>query len=712
MNMRKFWTILTVALVALAAVSCEQNPPVNGPGEQNPPVEGPVYFYAAVEDLTRTYLEAEGELFHTKWIGNETICVVAEDGTAFKFTNTFAASNKFTCSAEGAGALVGKSVEIVYTKSGEASGDVDSTAGAAGTKLATTVTFENGAEYKLDVACAFLLYSSASEVTFTAAADVFVADGQKKSTITLPAGNTIFVPVVAKACELSYSVNGEAAGSVTLTEEYNKIYDLGVLTPTSPENPNPDTPVNPSAETVYLVPNTDWTLDGAWFAAYFWDGTTDAWVKAADENSDGIYEFAVPAGMTGMLFCRMNPAFTDCAWNTETEQRVWNQTTDTTVGLAPANYFYITGWDCGEWHEAGYTVPENPNQPGMSDAVVYLVPNASWKEAGAWFAAYFWNDSSNAWAMATDNDADGIYECGVPAGMTSMLFCRMNPEFTDFGWNSETENRVWNQTADTTVGLAPANYFYITDWTAGEWHEAGYVVPENPNPGDPSTPATGDFALAGTFNGWGDLVMENNGGIHAAKGVAMDAYGEFKIKAATSWDTNFGAAAVSYMNPNNHIAVAQGGGNISITAAGTYDVYFDQAKLLVYVVTAGADYTTAPLQTVDGNAPAFEGKAIYLNTGGEALWEQGGAYFEAWAWATGSEGKWYTFTSVETGIYQTTIPTEVDNIIFVRRAPEHKSKDWNENQRWNKTADLAIPAGSNLYTITGWGDNEGTWSTK
>lgn len=167
MNMRKFWTILTVALVALAAVSCEQNPPVNGPGEQNPPVEGPVYFYAAVEDLTRTYLEAEGELFHTKWIGNETICVVAEDGTAFKFTNTFAASNKFTCSAEGAGALVGKSVEIVYTKSGEASGDVDSTAGAAGTKLATTVTFENGAEYKLDVACAFLLYSSASEVTFT-----------------------------------------------------------------------------------------------------------------------------------------------------------------------------------------------------------------------------------------------------------------------------------------------------------------------------------------------------------------------------------------------------------------------------------------------------------------------------------------------------------------------------------------------------------------
>jgi hypothetical protein len=91
MNMRKFWTILTVALVALAAVSCEQNPPVNGPGEQNPPVEGPVYFYAAVEDLTRTYLEAEGELFHTKWIGNETICVVAEDGTAFKFTNTFAA---------------------------------------------------------------------------------------------------------------------------------------------------------------------------------------------------------------------------------------------------------------------------------------------------------------------------------------------------------------------------------------------------------------------------------------------------------------------------------------------------------------------------------------------------------------------------------------------------------------------------------------------
>jgi hypothetical protein len=29
---------------------------------------------------------------------------------------------------------------------------------------------------------------------------------------------------------------------------------------------------------------------------------------------------------------------------------------------------------------------------------------------------------------------------------------------------------------------------------------------------------------------------------------------------------------------------------------------------------------------------------------------------------------------------------------------------------WNKTADLVIPGDSNCYTITGWGDNDGTWS--
>ena len=703
--MRKLWTIFTVALVALVAVACNDNKIGDENKVPTPPASNSVTFTVTAEDLTRTYLEADGELYHTKWVGNETLCVVSE-GKVFKFVNSFAAANKFVCKADGVAELVGKSVEIIYTKSGEADGNVDSAAGAAGAKLAATVTLENDGEYKLDVVSAFLLYSSATEVTFTAPTALFCDAGELKSTMTLPAGNTVFVPIVATAdaaeCELSYTLAGQEAVKVAITPAYNKMNDLGVLTPTeTPDTPTPDTPTGDAA--IFLVPGDGWSSDGAWFAAYYWNAATSGSIKLTDENADGIYEGTVPADMTGMLFCRMNPAYTEFAWNTETENdHVWNQTIDTTVGVAPANYFYITAWDAGEWHEAGYVVPEAPT------SVVYLVPNANWVADGAWFAAYFWSDASSGSIKLTDENSDGIYEGKIPVGMSGMLFCRMNPAYSSFSWNTETEtDHVWNQTADTTVGVAPANYYYVIGWDNGEWNQAGYTAPETP-----VAPSGSDFALAGTFSDWGDVAMENNNGIYSAKNVTMDAYAEFKIKAASSWNENYGGG-IAYLNPNNHMAVVSDGGNIAITEAGEYDVYFDLANLKLYVVTAGADYTTAPLQSTNGAAPVItDGVVIYLNAGGSSLWDQSDSYFEAWAWATGGSGKWYTMTKAEEGIYQTIIPAGIDNIIFVRRAPTHSAGSWDDNQRWNKTDDLAIPAGYNLYTITGWGGSDGTWSIK
>ena len=588
--MRKLWTIFTVALVALVAVACDDNKIGDENKVPTPPASNSVTFTVTAEDLTRTYLEADGEVYHTKWVGNETLCVVSE-GKVFKFVNSFAAANKFVCKADGVAELVGKSVEIIYTKSGEADGNVDSAAGAAGAKLAATVTLENDGEYKLDVVSAFLLYSSATEVTFTAPTALFCDAGELKSTMTLPAGNTVFVPIVATAdaaeCELSYTLAGQEAVKVAITPAYNKMNDLGVLTPTeTPDTPTPDTPTGDAA--IFLVPGDGWSSDGAWFAAYFWSDASSGSIKLTDENSDGIYEGKIPVGMSGMLFCRMNPAYSSFSWNTETEtDHVWNQTADTTVGVAPANYYYVIGWDNGEWNQAGYTAPETPVAPSGSD-----------------------------------------------------------------------------------------------------------------------------FALAGTFSDWGDVAMENNNGIYSAKNVTMEAYAEFKIKAASSWNENYGGG-IAYLNPNNHMAVVSGGGNIAITEAGVYDVYFDLANLKLYVVTAGADYTTAPLQSTNGAAPVItDGVVIYLNAGGSSLWDQSDSYFEAWAWATGGSGKWYTMTKAEEGIYQTIIPAGIDNIIFVRRAPTHSAGSWDDNQRWNKTDDLAIPAGYNLYTITGWGGSDGTWSIK
>ena len=110
--------------------------------------------------------------------------------------------------------------------------------------------------------------------------------------------------------------------------------------------------------------------------------------------------------------------------------------------------------------------------------------------------------------------------------------------------------------------------------------------------------------------------------------------------------------------------------------------------------------------------PGENEKVIYLNTGGNSLWDQDGAWFEVWSWASGQEGSWYTMTSVGSGVYSCTIPNEKDNIIFVRRGPD-MSQGWDQDVHyWNKTDDLAIPSGMNCYTITGWGGSEGTWSAR
>ena len=71
-----------------------------------------------------------------------------------------------------------------------------------------------------------------------------------------------------------------------------------------------------------------------------------------------------------------------------------------------------------------------------------------------------------------DSDGDGIYECEVAKTMTNIIFCRMNPAYTELSWDSK-----WNQTVDLTIGEAPTNYFYFTDWgneqtegkSIGEW---------------------------------------------------------------------------------------------------------------------------------------------------------------------------------------------------------------------------------------------------
>ena len=42
--------------------------------------------------------------------------------------------------------------------------------------------------------------------------------------------------------------------------------------------------------TVYLKPNSNWIKDGTWFAAYYWNGSSNNWTKLTDADGDGFFD--------------------------------------------------------------------------------------------------------------------------------------------------------------------------------------------------------------------------------------------------------------------------------------------------------------------------------------------------------------------------------------------------------------------------------------
>lgn len=103
-------------------------------------------------------------------------------------------------------------------------------------------------------------------------------------------------------------------------------------------------------------------------------------------------------------------------------------------------------------------------KPIESAGKLYLIPNANWKQGNARFAAYFFGNGE-CWLDMTDTDSDGCYECDIPEGYPSVIFCRMNPDTTTNNWNNK-----WDQTVDLTVPTDGTNCYTVTE---GAWNDAG-----------------------------------------------------------------------------------------------------------------------------------------------------------------------------------------------------------------------------------------------
>ena len=88
-------------------------------------------------------------------------------------------------------------------------------------------------------------------------------------------------------------------------------------------------------------------------------------------------------------------------------------------------------------------------------------------------------------------------------------------------------------------------------------------------------------------------------------------------------------------------------------------------------------------------------------------WKSDAAALFVHSWGSGSDiaGQ---MTKVTENLYQYEIGDNT-NCLFVRQSPD-LGTTINWEKKWNQTADLAIPADKNCYTITGWGPNDGAWS--
>ena len=101
-----------------------------------------------------------------------------------------------------------------------------------------------------------------------------------------------------------------------------------------------------SAGKLYLVPNSNWKVDNARFAAYFF-GNGERWLDMADEDGDGCYECELPEGYPNVIFCRMNPNASANNWNNK-----WNQTADLVVPTDGTNCYTVKE---GTWDKGGGT---------------------------------------------------------------------------------------------------------------------------------------------------------------------------------------------------------------------------------------------------------------------------------------------------------------------------------------------------------------------
>ena len=413
--MKKFYSFLFAAVALVGFAACNSDSTEDQP---TPAGVEKVSFKANI-DTTKTDLDGK----QTVWVPGDKV-VVNE-------TYTFICQEDketFICTDKGCSALQNEAtLTAVYNEV------IDSTKGTAGAKLVGEGNLKDGISFQ--IMSAFLKFTTTDTVTLKGAGLFSTGDE-----LTVNAG-AHYVAINPVEATLSYEY-GEKSKSVTKVFVAKTIYNLGELVGDAHEmfgivgahqgwdTTNPDALyLIPGSNTYvrynvtlaaggfkfygetteieiiehpavttgeegdwYLVPNSNWKVDNARFAIFFF-GNGETWVDMKDENGDGIYAANKPSdGKTypSMIFCRMNPNNTANNWDNR-----WNQTSDLKISDAGSNNCYTV--KAGTWNKGGGTW--SVHTPEVKDAWTEEVE----KVTGYWFGFNDYSGDITNWAKAWSN---------------------------------------------------------------------------------------------------------------------------------------------------------------------------------------------------------------------------------------------------------------------------------------------------------------------
>ena len=449
--------LFMVAAVAFAMVSCNKEE-INNNEIQEAPVSDIVF--EAETPMTKTTIgEAdENGLRPVSWVVGDQITI---NGSIFKATEL--KDNKAIFKTENLAFTTADSYEAIYpATAGTSFSAVTISASQDGTFANASISVAQSETQSLsfkNVAAMlkFQVPATASEVTIESTANLAgtfgvtfdnegnpvigqVSNGSKKITLTgsFVINTDYYVAILPGDHQFTVKIDGflSKASTKTSTVERAKLMNMTKL----------------PLDLIYLVPNGNWKADNARFAVYnFKDNTTSKWVDLKSYNGQYACERSA-LEYSNVIFCRMNPANQTNNWNNK-----WNQTGDMTLGTQSYCVIPFDVWD-------GSTVWSD-NTTYDASGKYYLVPNDNWKSDNAWFAAYFFNNSTNKneWVKMTQFSNNPVYyEVVIPAGTwPNLIFCRMNKNNT----SSTAWGNVWNQTKD--LSEQTTYNFYTVE--AGAW---------------------------------------------------------------------------------------------------------------------------------------------------------------------------------------------------------------------------------------------------